>query len=374
MDNELLEDAYLQALLEDFRHDLPYMQSRFVQSIYIGGGTPTLFSPQTIEKLLNEIYKRLPFAEEIEITIEANPATFDLEKLLALRKAGINRISLGVQSFQDSFLKTLKRVHSAEQAKQAIEMIHQAEFYNFNLDLMHGLPGQSVENAIYDLQTAFSFCPPHLSWYELTIEPDTYFYTHKPLLPDEDTLIQIQKVGRKLLSEQGYRRYEVSAYCLPGQECKHNLNYWTFGDYLGIGAGAHGKITLSTPSFRQLFANELAHCNDNHGILRYAKIRRPEEYIGHLSRHHSIDQNFYKGKSIVTREFIPLEFMMNALRLTNGVPTDLFPERTGIHITNIQDALTLAHHENYIEDFSKTLKTTPKGGQFLNQCLSFFTP
>ena len=258
----LPEQDYVAALLADLEQELPAVHNRPLSSIFIGGGTPSLFSASAIGQLLEGVAQRISFAPEIEITLEANPGTFEQDKFTAYRALGINRLSIGIQSFQDDKLKALGRIHGAEEALRAAEMARKAGFDNYNLDLMHGLPGQSLSDALFDLQTAMAQQPTHLSWYQLTIEPNTHYYSAPPQLPEDELLWDIQETGQALLADAGFMQYEVSAYAQPGRQARHNLNYWQFGDFIGIGAGAHGK--LSTP---------------NGLIYRNWKTRLPKDYL-----------------------------------------------------------------------------------------------
>ena len=255
---EVPQQAYVDALLADLDHDLNLAQGRAVETLFIGGGTPSLFDPDSIARLMEGIGSRLELAPDLEATMEANPGSAEADKFIGFLEAGINRLSLGIQSFADHCLEALGRVHDSQQARAAITMARDAGFNSFNIDLMHGLPGQSVTSAMADLQSAIAFDPPHLSWYQLTIEPNTRFHKHPPPLPEEDLLGDIQDEGEQLLARAGYGQYEVSGYAKPDFQCRHNLNYWTFGDYLGIGAGAHGKITFADGQ-----------------IQRYNKTRQP---------------------------------------------------------------------------------------------------
>lgn len=295
---DIPETNYLDALLADFKNDLPKIQGRKLHSIFIGGGTPSLLSAEFYQKLLESI----EFTKEIEITIEANPGTINKKQLQALRNIGINRISIGVQSLQDDKLQALGRIHNSKGAKNAIKIAQDSGFNNINIDLMFGIPKQTIQDAIFDLEAAATLQPTHLSWYQLTIEPKTVFHKKPPVLPDEDTIWEMQQQGQQLLAEQGFNQYEISAYSKPGFQCQHNLNYWLFGDYLGIGAGAHGKITTTK------------------GIVRTTKPKDPKKYI----------YDFFGTENIIAKKDLTLEFMMNALRLYQPIPVKLFKERTGL--------------------------------------------
>jgi len=347
--NQLLEEEYLQALIQDLELELPYMQGRKLSSIFFGGGTPSLFSADTIGRIIQAAQKRIGFEDRMEITLEANPGTFEQEKFSGYRRIGVNRLSIGIQSFNNNQLEALGRIHSSEQAIKAIETAGNAGFENINLDLMHGLPGQDISHAMADLKQAIDLNPNHISWYQLTIEPNTVFYNKPPTLPKDIILESIQEKGLKLLADNGYQQYEVSAYCKEGNKSSHNMNYWEFGDYLGIGAGAHGKVTLV----------------DEGRIIRTAKTRKPEDY---LARENSYTANCYT----ISKEELPMEFMMNAMRLNNGVPKQFFSDRTGITLEEIQPALDKLKKLELIEQPINNLSPTEKGHQFLNNLLEVF--
>src|SRR3990167_6478510 len=343
------EEEYIDRLIEDLEADLSRVWGRKIHSIFIGGGTPSLFSAKSIERLLQAIHARLTVYPDAEITLEANPGTFEQEKFRDYRLAGINRLSVGIQSFQEDKLQALGRVHDAEEAKRAIEIVHQAGFTNFNIDLMHGLPNQSIEDALYDLQTAIDFNPPHLSWYQLTLEPDTVFARHPPRLPDDENLWLIQEAGNQLLAKHGYEQYEISAYSKSNHRCHHNLNYWRFGDYLGVGAGAHGKITNLS----------------NNTITRTVKTRNPSDYLNKAIP-------FLSQEEQVLEKAVSFEFMLNALRLIDGVDADLFLLRTGLPLATIEKIVEEAKQKGFLEKENARLKTTVLGRYFLNDCLDLF--
>lgn len=341
------EQDYITALLEDLQNDLHFVQNRKLVSIFIGGGTPSLFSPESLSYLLSSIRLLIPFEENIEITLEANPGTFEQNKFSEFREAEINRLSIGIQSFQSDFLKKLGRVHSDEEALLAPEIALQAGFTNFNLDLMFGLPEQSVELGLKDLDQAIIFEPSHLSWYQLTIEPNTVFYSQPPALPPTITTETMQEKGIALLEAEGFERYEVSAYGKTGKQAQHNLNYWQFGDYLGIGAGAHGKITLP---------------NENK-IIRSRKTKQPQAYL-------DPNKNYLAETVAIPAQELILEFMMNVLRLSKGVKADTLEARTGIKINNILPILNKLQAEGLLRP--DTICTTPKGYNLLNNVLQAF--
>ena len=353
-DNQLPEEQYLQALIKDLELELPYVQGRKLSSIFFGGGTPSLFSEETIGRIIQAAQRRIGFEgtpsdNTIEITLEANPGTFEQEKFSGYRSVGVNRLSIGMQSFNDKYLEALGRIHSSEQAINAVQTARNAGFENINLDLMHGLPGQDISDALADLQQAIDLNPNHISWYQLTIEPNTVFYNKPPTLPKDIILESIQEKGQQLLAENGYQQYEVSAYCKKGNRSAHNMNYWEFGDYLGIGAGAHGKITLV----------------DEQRIIRTAKTRKPEDYLARES-------SYTASCHTIPKEELPLEFMMNAMRLNHGVPKQFFSERTGISLEEIQPALDKLKKLELIEKPINNLLPTEKGHQFLNNLLEVF--
>jgi putative oxygen-independent coproporphyrinogen III oxidase len=351
-EGELPEAAYVDALLADLRTDAPHAQGRRLQSIFIGGGTPSLFSPRAFATLLTECDRLIPFAPDIEITLEANPGTAEQEKFSGFRAAGINRLSIGVQSFDAGNLQRLGRIHDGGEALRAADFARKAGFDNFNLDLMFGLPAQSTEQALADLRTAISCAPTHLSWYQLTIEPNTEFFRRPPALPHDDAIAEMQDAGIALLRQHGYERYEISAYSQPGKRARHNLNYWEFGDYLGIGAGAHGKVTL--PGTQQ--------------ILRSRKTRMPAHYLDAAPE----PARFMTEAKVVPREELPLEFMMNALRLSDGVPAESFAARTGLPLDSLADSLAALRQRGLLTGDPSRIQPTPKGLLFLNELLLEF--
>ena len=349
---DLPEQAYIDALLDDFRKELKHVQNRPIYSIFIGGGTPSLFSARAFQRLFDGLRTMVPFSDEIEITMEANPGTYEHDRFQAYFEVGINRLSLGVQSFQDKKLQALGRIHSASEAKGAISALTASGFSNFNIDLMHGLPGQSEQDALYDLEQAIALNPAHISWYQLTIEPNTIFYSKTPALPEDETLWNIQEQGQALLATHGYAQYEISAYSKPDCHSCHNLNYWQFGDYIGIGAGAHGKLTNLSDGT----------------IFRNWKTRMPSDYLNE-------DKPFEAGSRIIKADEMPIEFMMNALRLNQGVEEKLFSERTGQPITMLKEGLQLGQQKGLLEDIQSTnrLQPTPQGRLFLNDLLELFS-
>ena len=346
----LPEDAYVAALLADLDCDLDQAQGRVLSSIFFGGGTPSLFSAQALGRILEGLEQRIGFADDIEITLEANPGTFEQAKFRDYRSLGINRLSIGVQSFQADKLKALGRIHDGDEAVRAADMARAAGFDNFNLDLMHGLPQQSMDDALGDLRTAIAQQPTHLSWYQLTVEPNTEFWNRPPTLPEDETLWDIQEAGQALLAEHGYRQYETSAYAQPGRQARHNLNYWTFGDFLGLGAGAHGKA--SSPDGQ---------------IRRHWKTRLPKDYLDPAKR-------FRAGDKLLEPDELPFEFLMNVLRLTDGVPSALFTERTSLSTTQLAEGRHEAEARGLLEPDPQRLVATAKGQLFLNDLLQLFLP
>ncbi|OCR26684.1 oxidase [Pseudomonas syringae] len=344
----LPEAEYIDALLADLDLDLPNVHGRELSSIFFGGGTPSLFSAEALGRLLKGVEQRIRFASDIEITLEANPGTFEQVKFSAYRGLGINRLSIGIQSFQEAKLKALGRIHNGDEAIRAADMARQAGFDNFNMDLMHGLPDQSQSDALGDLQQAIDLGPTHLSWYQLTLEPNTVFWNQPPVLPEDDILWDIQEAGQLLLAENGYAQYEVSAYAQPGRPARHNLNYWSFGDFIGIGAGAHGK--LSHPDGR---------------IVRTWKTRLPKDYLNPA-------KPFKAGEKLLSVEELPFEFLMNALRLTNGVDAALFRQRTGLSLDSLASARQQAEQRGLLLADPTRLVATPQGQLFLNDLLQYF--
>ncbi|MDP7593642.1 MAG: radical SAM family heme chaperone HemW [Litorilituus sp.] len=355
---DIPEENYVQALIADLDADISRfnLQHSPLHSIFIGGGTPSLFSPETIKSLLTQVRAR--FAQkpsqqsDIEITLEANPGTIEADKFIGFAQAGITRLSIGVQSFESEKLIKLGRIHTVEQAQQAANLATKAKsagLKSFNLDLMHGLPSQNIDNALDDLKTAITLKPDHLSWYQLTIEPNTIFYSKPPKLPADDTLWDIQQQGFKLLADAGYQQYEVSAYSQFGKQCQHNLNYWQFGDYLGIGCGAHGKITDVATGI----------------IHRTVKVKHPKGYLD--SNRAPLDH-----LTTVTREELPFEYMMNQLRLFSHFSLTDFQQRTGLEGNTILAILTQAQHKGLMASTKNNWQVTPLGHRYLNDLLELF--
>ena len=347
----LPEQDYVDALIADLEQDLPGVWGRSVESIFIGGGTPSLFSAAAIERLLSEVRARIPLKPDAEITLEANPGTVDQQHFTGFYAAGINRLSIGVQSFQPGLLEKIGRIHNDTQALAAITAARQAGFTNINLDLMYGLPGQTAEQALADLQTAIDRQPAHISRYELTIEPNTWFHSHPPAAVEDEMLWDMQETGRTLLAANGYSRYEVSAYAKDKRQCRHNLNYWQFGDYLGIGAGAHAKITDAS---RQT-------------ISRTAKIRHPRSYMEHANSEQRIS-----SCNELNEYDVKLEFVLNVLRLDRGFTTTGFSETTGLPFSCMQETITAACTNGLLLQDDETIQTTAKGQQHLNELLQYW--
>jgi putative oxygen-independent coproporphyrinogen III oxidase len=333
--------------LKDFITTLPDIQHREIYSIFMGGGTPSLFSPESIERLLRALQNLIAFKNNIEITLEANPGTVEQSRFRGFHEAGINRLSVGVQSFDKEKLKQLGRIHDDEMAVRAIEALKKAGFDNFNIDLMHGLPHQTVEDALSDIQRAIALSPPHLSWYQLTLEPNTPFYHQPPPLPSEKKLADIEEKGLALI-KQSYQHYEVSAYCKENFHCRHNLNYWEFGDYVGIGAGAHGKIT------------EI----NSQKIYRTTKKKHPKDYLS--------AEDFLTEKKAIPSQTLPFEFMLNALRLQKAIPWQLFEERTFCDRKMLMCIFEQLRHKKLAEFNESSFTLTPLGHQFLNDVLQGF--
>jgi putative oxygen-independent coproporphyrinogen III oxidase len=346
----LPEEAYVDALLADLDADLAHAHDRPLSSIFFGGGTPSLFTAKALGRLLHGVEQRIAFAPDIEITLEANPGTFEQAKFRDYRALGINRLSIGVQSFQAEKLKALGRIHDGDEAVRAADMARAAGFDNFNLDLMHGLPDQSIEDALSDLRIAIAQAPTHLSWYQLTVEPNTVFWNQPPLMPEDDILWDIQEAGQALLAAEGYAQYEVSAYAQPGKAARHNLNYWSFGDFLGIGAGAHAKLSHPSGS-----------------ISRSWKTRLPKDYLDR-SKH------FIAGERALSADELPFEFLMNVLRLTEGAASALFTQRTGLPLSLLAEARAEAQRRGLMQADPNRLIATREGQLFLNDLLQHFLP
>ena len=346
------EAQYISALIDDLDTDLARYNMkndpRKLHSIFIGGGTPSLITAPEIKRLLTEVEKRLPFADDIEITMEANPGTVEAGRFIEYREAGVNRISIGVQSFQQEKLEKLGRIQGKDEALRAARLAHEAGLNSFNLDLMHGLPNQSIDDALSDLKQAIDLNPPHLSWYQLTIEPNTVFYYKPPTLPDDDDLWDIFEQGHQILSDAGYVQYEISGYSKIGYQCRHNLNYWRFGDYLGIGCGAHGKLSFADGR-----------------IVRTTKIKHPRGFLD-LMKPYLIDEQE------VADHDRPFEFFMNRFRLLEACPKQDFIDKTGLGLESIQEIMDWAKEKKYLEETETHWQITEHGKLFLNDLLEAF--
>ena len=347
--NDLPEDEYIDCLLEDFNSHLYVIRNREISSVFFGGGTPSLFSAKSLDRLLTTLQSKIKFSLNCEITLEANPGTVEQTRFKNYFEIGINRISLGIQSFQAEKLKALGRIHNDVEAHRAIDAVKNAGFTNFNIDIMHGLPNQSLEDALYDLNQAIQHQPTHLSWYQLTIEPNTYFYKNTPLLPNEDILEEIEKNGFSLLEKNHYNRYEISAYALDGKQSQHNKNYWLFGDYLGIGAGAHSKLTMDEK------------------VTRHWNHKSPYSYM-------KKGEAFISNKIEIKENDIIFEFMLNALRLFQPVSFELFENRTGLNRDVLKIPFALAVQKGLLKD-KPFIETTDIGKKYLNDlCRIFIRP
>lgn len=354
--NQLPETHYINALLADLAQELPSVWGRRLDSIFIGGGTPSLFSPHALDQLLSGIRALIPMRPSIEITLEANPGTFEQAKFKEYRELGINRLSIGIQSFDPIHLKVLGRIHNQEEALKAAHIAQAAGFDNFNLDLMFALPNQTLEQALADLHQAIALQPSHLSWYQLTLEPNTLFHKFPPELPDDDLSADMAQAGQLVLAQAGFEQYEVSAYAQATKQCRHNRNYWEFGDYLGIGAGAHGKLSQLNQDGQLV-------------ITRYQKARQPELYMQSTQSpllRHSI--------TVLEPEHLGFEFMLNALRLKQGFKRSLFTERTGASERLISEVLKQAQQQHLLHITEDCIQPTEWGWQFLNNAIELFLP
>lgn len=343
------EAAYVDALLGDLAEDIErHAIDRPIQSIFIGGGTPSLFSPAALDRLLRGIAAQVAWTDDLEITLEANPGTFESGKFAEFRALGINRLSIGIQSFDDTMLRALGRVHSGREALRAVEIAQASGFDNLNLDLMFGLPGASPDDALRDVRTAIALNPTHISFYQLTLEPNTYFHKFPPKLPSDEAIFAAQKACQALLAEHGYAQYEISAYSRQGRQCRHNLNYWRFGDYLGIGAGAHGKISLALPS----------------RIVRTFKPRGPEQYLQ--------DTHRSGGEQAIAEQDLPLEFVMNHLRLRQGFTLAAFCAATGLAASALEPGLSNNCRQQLLVKVDDRYLCSEKGWDFLDTVLQNF--
>jgi oxygen-independent coproporphyrinogen-3 oxidase len=344
------EWGYIDALLSDLDHDIAWAGKRRIDTIFLGGGTPSLFGADVIGGLLDGIAKRLDLAEDAEITLEANPGTVEAGKFEGFRRAGVNRLSIGVQSFDDGHLQRLGRIHNGFEAVGAVEAARKAGFGNFNLDLMFGLPGQTEAQALADVLQAIALGPTHISFYQLTLEPNTLFHRYPPTLPSEDAIWQIQQVCQAELAAAGYGQYEVSAYAQEGYRCRHNLNYWRFGDYLGIGAGAHGKLTLN-----------------GQGVVRYWKHKHPQQYLSGAGTPECMG-----ARHSVHEDELPLEFLMNQLRLREGFSAVHYRDCTGLGVDTLEPGLSRCIELGLLESLGDTVCCTDQGWNFLDDVLEQF--
>lgn len=343
------EQDYVDTLINDLKADLPWVQGRKLESIFFGGGTPSLFSGTAIGTILNTAEQLIGFDSAIEITLEANPGTVEQNKFADFHSAGVNRLSIGVQSFNDQQLQRLGRIHDGTEALKAIDAARAVGFNNFNIDLMHGLPAQTIAQAQADIELAVQSGAQHISWYQLTIEPNTEFYSRPPSLPSDEHLADIQQVGNQTLQQAGFHQYEVSAFAVDGQRSKHNMNYWQFGDYLGIGAGAHGKVTLP----------------ERNQVLRTNKTRQPNDYLSRKDSLVAQQQTIDNGQ-------MAIEFMMNGLRLRDGIPMAYFPKRTGLPMTTVQTQVEELQRDGLMTIDEHRYRATELGYQFLNTLLQKF--
>ncbi len=342
------EDDYLAALRADLESALPLIWGRKIYTVFIGGGTPSLLSAAGLDRLLSDVRTLLPLDGAAEITMEANPGTFEAEKFRSYRASGINRLSIGIQSFNPQHLQALGRIHDGVEARRAVDIAH-ANFDNFNLDLMYALPQQTLAEARQDIETAIAYAPPHLSLYHLTLEPNTLFARHPPIVPDDDASADMQDMIADLTAAAGYAQYEVSAYALAKRQARHNRNYWEFGDYLGIGAGAHSKLSFP------------------HRIVRQVRYKQPKAYMEHMLQGTQIQE-----QNEVSRQDLPFEFMLNALRLNQGFQVNLFAERTGMALNTIEKTLTLAESKGLLYRDHLMIKPTTLGQSFLNDLQQLF--
>ena len=348
--------AYIDALIRDFDLEAPRLEGRRIDTVFFGGGTPSLFQPEAFAHLLLALRQRIAFAPDAEITLEANPGTIERGRFSGYADAGINRVSLGAQTFNPGALERLGRIHTALDTHRAVAELRAAKLDNFNLDLMYALPGQSLDDALNDVSVACSLKPAHISYYQLTLEPGTVFHSRPPPLPDEDAAWQIQCAGQQLLADAGYVQYEVSAYARQGARCRHNLNYWLFGDYVGLGAGAHGKLSLSKPA----------------EILRTVKPKQPREYLAAIGERSTAAMRAVGESSCIAVKDLPFEFMLNALRLNDGFSSDCYQVRTGLLLQNLDEKLARAEERGLLEPIDSGWRPTELGRRFLNDLQASF--
>lgn len=351
--DELSFADYIDVLIADLENDLPMVWGRVVQSIYFGGGTPSLFPADQVDRFLSAARARLDLRPDVEITLEANPGTIERDSFSAYAQAGINRVSLGAQSFNDESLKVLGRIHGESDIQQSLRSLAKADIRNFNIDLMYALPGQEAEQSIRDVELAIAAHPAHISFYQLTIEPNTAFAANPPRLPADDRAWDMQQAGLEMLEEAGYRQYEISAFARAGYESRHNLNYWRYGDFLAIGAGAHGKVTLPAEN----------------GVRRYAKHRHPRQYLKGIQ-----SGDWYAEQRLLSEPERVFEFFLNQLRLRDGVVIDDFCARTGLPWTQVESRVQKAMEKGLLEESQGRLKPTPLGWRFVNDIQLIFLP
>ena len=350
------DTSYIDALIRDFDLELPRLTGRRIDTVFFGGGTPSLFQPEDFSRLIGALRQRIAFAEDVEVTMEANPGTIERGRFSGYRDAGINRVSLGAQTFAPRALEVLGRIHSADDTHRAVAELRAAKLDNFNLDLMYALPQQTLEEALEDVRTACALGPAHVSYYQLTLEPGTVFHARPPQLPDEDAAWQIQTAGQKLLADAGYVQYEVSAYARLGKRCRHNLNYWLFGDYLGVGAGAHGKLSLALPQ----------------RILRTTKPKHPRDYQEQVRGAGAGAGAAIGESSSIAVADLPFEFMLNALRLNEGFTVRDYRQRTGLEMASVQGKLAEGEGRGLLERQADGWRPTELGRRFLNNLQASF--
>ena len=348
------DSTYIDALLRDFDLEAPRIKGRRIDTVFFGGGTPSLFSPEDFARLLGELRSRIEFAADVEVTMEANPGTIERGRFTGYAQAGINRVSLGAQTFSAAALQRLGRIHTADDTHRAVQELREAKLDNFNLDLMYALPQQTFEEALVDVRTACAMQPTHISYYQLTLEPGTVFHSRPPPLPDDDAAWQIQIAGQQLLAQAGYEQYEVSAYAKAGARCRHNLNYWLFGDYVGIGAGAHGKISAGDPL----------------RIVRTVKPKQPREYLQQIRRA-AAGETVGEIAAVQAAE-LPFEFMLNALRLNDGFSTSEYQDRTGLGLSEVNERLLAAQQRGLLTPTQHGWRPTDLGLRFLNDLQGSF--
>ena len=345
------DGSYIDALIRDFDLELPRLAGRRIDTVFFGGGTPSLFQPEDFSRLIGALRQRLAFADEVEITLEANPGTIERGRFAGYRDAGVNRVSLGAQTFAPRALELLGRIHSADDTHRAVAELRAAQLDNFNLDLMYALPQQTSEEAAEDVRIACALAPAHISYYQLTLEPGTVFHSRPPPLPDEDAAWQIQATGQRMLAEAGYVQYEVSAYARDGRRCRHNVNYWLFGDYVGVGAGAHGKLSFELPQ----------------RVLRTTKPKQPREYQEQVRRGTVIGDSAF-----IAVADLPFEFMLNALRLNEGFSLEDYRRRTGLELDSVAGRLAQAEERGLLVSRGDGWRPTELGRRFLNDLQASF--